>query len=95
MAVVAKSRRVRDFAERRVGVRNLPRRKFDAQPPDVFADRAAECFPKNAGKMNRMNTGDFDDILQNKRFCEIVMEIIFHLQEIVRNAFFARADSAS
>ena len=63
MTVVGKSGGVGNLTERLVGQRNLPRRKFDAQTSDVFANRAAELFPKHAGKMHRMNAGNFHDIL--------------------------------
>ena len=66
MTVVGKSGGVGNLTERLVGQRNLPRRKFDAQTSDVSANRAAECFPKYAGEMNRVDTGDFSDISENK-----------------------------
>jgi len=95
MAVVAKSRRVRNLAERRVGKGNLSRRRLDAQPSDVFAYGAAECSPKYARQMNRVNARDFDDLIQNNRFGEIVVQKIFRFRQPAGNAFFARADSAA
>ena len=62
MTLVGKTGGVGDFAERRVGRPNLPRSEFAAQPPDVFAHRAVKFPAERAGKMNRVNAGDFDDI---------------------------------
>jgi len=68
MALVCETRRERNLAQRNFGRRDFPTSEFDAQATDIFANRAAVLFTKHAGEMNRMNIGDFGDILKIKRF---------------------------
>ena len=92
MTLVGKARRVSNRAERIFGGKNLPRGKFDAQTPDVFANRAAEFFAEHARQVNRMDVRHAGNLFQRDGFGKIRVQKIPRVPE-PRGQSFIRADA--
>ncbi len=88
MALVGESGGERDFAERRFGRGNLPVGVLDAQPPNVFADRAAEFSAKNARQVNGMNARDARHVFDRERTGKIIVQKISGSRKPARNGLF-------
>lgn len=86
VALVGKSGRHRDIAERRVSGYDLFGSKLYAQTPQIFAHRTTVLFPEHTSEMDRMDAGAAGDIIKSERSRKVVVQEFFSSPQPSRGA---------
>ena len=91
MTLIGKARRACDLGQGPARARDLSGRAFDAQAPDVLADRASKGAPKDCGEVNRMHADQRGDFVVSQRFSETGMDKIARFLEPARTILLPRS----